>query len=202
MLDAAMRRIVDPPLDAAARRLAAAGVGANALTLGGFGVGLLSIPLIAGEWYFAALAVILANRLADGLDGAVARVAGPTDLGGYLDIVCDFLFYSAVVFGFAAARAGNAGAAAFLLFAFVGTGATFLGYAVLAAKRGWPTHSAGGAKSFYYLGGLAEGTETIAFFAAVCLFPDAFVPLAYAFGALCWVTAIARMAQAWRAFEG
>ena len=101
MLDAPLRRLIDPPLDAAAGRLAAIGLSADAVTLAGFAVGLSAIPLLAAERYGAALAVILVNRLADGLDGALARRRGPTDLGGFLDIVCDFVFYSGVVFGFA-----------------------------------------------------------------------------------------------------
>ena len=51
MLDAYMRRIVDPPLDRIGRRLAAAGISANAVTVGGFAVGLLAIPFLAVEWY-------------------------------------------------------------------------------------------------------------------------------------------------------
>ena len=199
MLDAAVRRLIDPPLDAAARRLARAGLRADAITLGGLAVGLAAVPFLALEWYAAALAAILVNRLADGLDGAVARQTGPTDLGGYLDIVCDYLFYAAVPFGFALARAENALPAAFLIFAFMGTGASFLAYAVLAAKRGLSTAHRG-SKAFFYLGGLTEGTETIAAFVAFCLFPDAFAALAYGFGALCWVTTLSRMAAAGRSF--
>lgn len=199
MLDAAMRRIIDPPLDAAGRRVAALGLGANAVTLGGFAVGLLAVPLLAFESYGAALGAILANRLADGLDGAVARHRGPSDLGGYLDIVCDFLFYSAVVFGFALARPENALPAAFLIFSFVGTGASFLAFAAIAAKRGL-TSAKRGRKSLYYLGGLTEGTETIAAFVALCLFPDAVAAIAYGFGLLCWITTAARILTAWRSF--
>jgi phosphatidylglycerophosphate synthase len=197
MLDAAMRRIIDPPLDRIGRRVAAAGVSANAVTLAGFAVGLLAIPLLAAEWYGLALAAILINRLADGLDGAVARHTTLTDFGGYLDIVCDFIVYSGVAFGFALARPENAVPAAFLILSFVGTGTTFLAFAIMAAKRGLSSE-ARGRKSLFYLGGLAEGTETIVAFAAFCLFPSAFVPLAYVFGALCWLTTAARVVTARR----
>ena len=192
MLDAALRRVIGPPLDAAGRTLAAAGARADAVTLAGFAVGLVAIPLLATRQFGLALLAIALNRLADGLDGAVARQRGPTDLGGYLDIVCDFLFYSGVVFGFALARPENALPAAFLIFSFVGTGSSFLAFAILAAKRGLAT-AARGRKSFYYLGGLTEGSETIALFVAVCLLPDAFPPLAWIFGALCWITTVSRI---------
>ncbi|MGH6930401.1 MAG: CDP-alcohol phosphatidyltransferase family protein [Dongiaceae bacterium] len=197
MFDSTMLRIIDPPLDRIGRRFAAAGVSANAITLVGFAIGLLAVPALAAEWYGAALALILLNRLADGIDGAIARHTRLTDLGGYLDILCDFIFYAAVAFGFALGRPENAIAAAFLLLSFVGTGTSFLAYAIMAAKRQL-TNDLRGSKSLYYLGGLTEGTETIAVFVAFCLWPDGFVPLAYGFGALCWVTTVSRALSAWR----
>jgi phosphatidylglycerophosphate synthase len=201
MLDSSARRLIDPPLERAARLLARAGVGPNALTLGGFAVGLLAVPLLAAELYVAALAAIALNRLADGLDGPVARVSGrASDVGGFLDIVCDFVFYSAVVFGFALGRPDTALAAAFLIFSFVGTGSSFLAYAIVAAKRGMTT-SLRGEKSLYYLGGLTEGTETVALLVAICVFPDAFVWIAVGFGIACWITTAARVLAGWRSFR-
>jgi len=200
MLDAAMRRFIDPPLDRMGRRLAAVGASANAVTLAGFAIGLSAIPFLAAGWYGVALAAILLNRIADGLDGAVARHRGLTDFGGYLDIVCDFIFYAAVAFGFALADSANAAPAAFLIFAFVGTGTSFLAYAAMAAKRRL-TSDLRGAKSLYYLGGLTEGTETIAVFTAFCLMPGLFAPLAYGFGALCWLTTASRVVTAWRSLR-
>ena len=163
MFDARLRRLIDPPLDAAGRRLAGWGLGANATTLGGFVIGLAALPLLAAGQFAAALIVILLNRLADGLDGAIARHQGPSDLGGYLDILCDFLFYGAVVFGFVLAAPANQVPGAFLLFSFIGTGSSFLAFAILAARHGWET-SERGRKSFFHLGGLTEGSETIALF--------------------------------------
>jgi phosphatidylglycerophosphate synthase len=200
MLDAYMRRRIDPPLDRLGARLAAAGVRADAVTLAGFAVGLTAIPLVAVGWTWAALGALLINRLADGLDGAVARHDRLTDLGGYLDIVCDFLIYAGIPVGFALLDSpANALAAAVLLFSFMGTGSSFLTYAIIAAKRGETTEIRG-RKSLYYLGGLTEGTETFAFLAAICVFPQAFVPLAYLFAAACWVTTVSRMLAAVRAF--
>jgi phosphatidylglycerophosphate synthase len=199
MLDAAMRRLVDPPLDRLARVVAALGVPANAITLVGFAVGLAAVPLLAVESYAGALVAIGLNRLADGLDGAVARRGAPSDLGGYLDIVGDFIFYAAVPFGFALARPENALPAAFLILSFVGTGSSFLAYAIMAAKRGL-ADAAPTRRSLHYLGGLTEGTETIIAFALFCLLPTAFPILAYVFGALCWLTTVSRVIAAWRSF--
>ena len=200
MLDPMMRRLIDPPLDAVGRGLAGAGVAANSVTWVGFAIGIGAMAALAFQQYWLALALILANRAADGLDGAVARHAGISDLGGYLDIVLDFLIYSGVVFGFALGRPDQALPAAFLIFSFVGTGSSFLAYAIFAAKRDISTDLRG-RKSLFYIGGLTEGTETIALFVAICLLPQWFAWLAYGFGALCWLTTGARIAAAIGAFK-
>ena len=150
MLDSRLRRLIDPPLDSIGVALGRRGIGADAVTLAGFAVGSPSWPALAMQAYTVALALILLNRVMDGLDGAVARHAGPTDFGGYLDIVCDFLFYSGVVFFFAAGPAGTALPAAFLIFSFVGTGSSFLAYAIFAAKRGITTDIRGGKVPLLY----------------------------------------------------
>lgn len=200
MLDGLMRRLIDPPLDRVGRALAARGVSADAVTLAGLVLGLGAGALVALGAPIAALVLVLASRLADGLDGAIARATQRTDFGGYLDIVCDFSFYAALPLGFVLLDPGANGAAgAFLLAAFYVNGGSFLGFAILAERRGLQTQ-ARGLKSLYFTGGLLEGTETIAFFVVLCLWPSAFVPLALAFGALTLVTACARMVLAWRSF--
>jgi len=201
MLDHIVRPWIDPPLERAGRVAAAAGISANAVTLGGFVVGLAAIPAIGAGEYLVGLGMILANRLSDGLDGAVARVRGPTDLGGYLDIVCDFILYSGWAFAFALAEPLHAIPAAFLMLSFMGTGASFLTYAIFAAKRGVTTEIRG-SKSLYYLGGLTEGTETILIFVAFCLLPQHFAVMAYAFAAACWVTTVSRILAAAKSFRG
>ena len=132
--------------------------------------------------------LILINRLADGIDGTLARMKGATDSGAYLDICLDFIFYSAVVFGFALADpTQNSLAAAALIFSFVGTGSSFLAYAIMAERRKL-TNLRLPNKGFYYLGGIAEGTETILFFVLFCLFPDSFTTLAWILTAICWLS--------------
>jgi phosphatidylglycerophosphate synthase len=196
VLDARLRRLIDPPLDRLGAPLAARGVSANAVTVTGFALGLGAAAAIASRAWLLGLALLLLNRLCDGLDGAIARRRGLSDLGGFLDIVLDFLIYAAVPFAFALADpAANALAAAFLIFSFVGTGASFLAYAVMAAKRGVATELRG-RKSLYYLGGLTEGTETIAAFVLACLWPALFPWIALVFGLLCWLTTATRIAVA------
>ncbi|WP_284163915.1 CDP-alcohol phosphatidyltransferase family protein [Frigidibacter sp. SD6-1] len=189
--------ILRPP----AQMLAARGVGADQITLAAFGIGALAVPALAAGWHGLALALILANRALDGLDGAVARVTGPTDRGAFLDIVADFLFYGLVPLGFALADpAANALAAAFLITTFIGTGSSFLAFAAIAAQRG-EASSAYPAKGIYYLGGLTEGTETIALFVAMCLWPQAFPILATLFALLCLITTALRWHWGWQAFS-
>ncbi|MEX5726878.1 phosphatidylglycerophosphate synthase [Rhodovulum iodosum] len=200
MLDAAMRKVIDPPLARAGRLLAGRGVGADAVTLAGLALGLVAALTIALGAPGLALVPLLASRLADGLDGAVARASAKTDFGGFLDITSDFLVYGAVPLGFVLLDpAANGAAGAFLLTSFYFNGATFLAFAILAERRKMETR-ARGVKSLYFTGGLLEGTETIAFFVALCLWPGWFAPLAWAFGTLCFVTAGARVLLARRVF--
>jgi phosphatidylglycerophosphate synthase len=198
VLDTRLRRLIDPPLDRLGARLVGHGVSANATTLVGFAIGLGAIAAIAWGATLLGLALFLANRLLDGLDGALARRLGPTDLGGFLDIVLDFIVYSGIAFGFALADpAANGLAAAFLIFSFMGTGSSFLAFAIMAAKRGLSTEIRG-RKSLYYLGGLTEGTETILVFVLACLWPAGFALLAWVFGGLCWLTTATRITVAWQ----
>lgn len=201
MLDGFARKRIDPWLDAIGRTVAAAGMSANAVTVGAALVGLAAAGAIALGHPIVGLVLILASRVGDGLDGAVAKINGRTDLGGYLDIVLDFLFYGAIPIGFVLADpSANAIAGAVLVFSFYVNGASFLAYATLAAKRGLET-DARGPKSIFFTTGLAEATETIAVFVAFCLFPTWFAVIAYAFAALTFYTALSRIVLAARTFR-
>jgi phosphatidylglycerophosphate synthase len=196
VLDPWARRHVDPWLDRAAAVLEGTPVSANAVTVAGFALGIAGAVLIAFGHPGWGLVAMLAGRVLDGLDGAVARRRGATDLGGYLDIVLDFIVYASLGFAFAVLDPErNALPAAFLLLAFMGTGSSFLAFAVMAAKRRIET-TARGPKSLFYLGGLTEGFETILFFSLCCLVPVAFPVLAWTFAAMCWITTATRIAQA------
>ena len=200
MLDAKLRPLIDPPLNALGRRLASLGIGANSITMTGMIVGLGAGVMIAYSHFAIALALILASRLLDGLDGAVARATRISDFGGYLDIVADFSFYVAVPVGFAFAAPDNMPFALLLVASFTLTGISFLSYAVLAAKRGLET-SEHGRKSFFYNTGLAEGTETIAAFLLMCLFPGHFPLIASIYTVMCLVTVFQRSLAAFMTFK-
>jgi len=199
MLDSYFRPLIDPPLNRTAKTIARRRISANTVTLVGFAIGLLAMAAIVLEWYGIGLLLIALNRLLDGLDGAVARQTKPSDLGGYLDIVADFIFYSGVVFAFALADPERALAAAFLIFSYIGTGVSFLAYAIVAAKRGLQ-HEKQGKKAFYYLSGITEGSETIFAMLLMCVLPGSFVAIALVFGSLCWLTTTGRVLQGMRDF--
>ena len=195
MLDAKLRPLIDPPLNRAGRALAGWCITANMLTFTGLAVGLGGAVAIAFGHLWMGLALIIANRVLDGLDGAVARASAPTSLGGYFDIVADFAFYVSVPLGFGVMASANTLPALVLVASFVLTGVSFLAFAVIAAERG-DRSEAHGKKSFFYSTGLAEGTETIAVFIAMCLFPAWFGVIAYAYAGLCVLTVFQRSAMA------
>jgi phosphatidylglycerophosphate synthase len=195
MLDASLRPLLAPLLTRIAAQFRAWGLSANQVTAAGFILSLFAFAALVFSCYGWALFFLACGRLMDGVDGTLARQTEPTDLGGFLDIVSDFVFYSGMVFFFAVGRPEVALAAAFLIFAFVGSGSSFLAYAIVAAKRGLG-NAGRDKKSFMYLGGLTEGSESIAALAALCIFPDYFTSIAYGFGALCWLTTIGRVRRA------
>ena len=198
MLDTFFIKTLKQPLSLTALLINKRGIKANWITLFGFAVGMMVLPALYFGYTSLALVLVVINRVMDGLDGAVARVQGPTDLGGYLDITLDFIFYSAVVFGFALMNPlDNALAASFLIFSFMGTGSSFLAFAIMAEKRNIERLEYG-RKSLYFLGGLAEGTETIAFLILICLWPNDFAVFAYIFGVVCWVTTATRIYAGYR----
>ncbi|MGC9402842.1 CDP-alcohol phosphatidyltransferase family protein [Vibrio genomosp. F10] len=193
MLDSLSIKMIRWPLATAAKGLNRVGITANQTTLFGFVIGCLALPVLALEQYHLALFLIVTNRVCDGLDGALARIQGISDAGGFLDISLDFIFYSLIPFGFILANPDqNAIAGAFLIFSFIGTGTSFLAFAVMAGKRGIenPVYKH---KSLYYMSGLTEGTETIACFIAFCLFPMHFALIAYIYSAACWFTTANRI---------
>jgi phosphatidylglycerophosphate synthase len=201
MFDARLRPMIDPPLNAIGVRLANAGISANMVTVSGFCLGLLAAVSIAFGYFLAGFVLIALNRLFDGLDGAVARASQKTDLGGYLDITLDFFFYGAIPLAFAIqAPETNALPAAALLASFYANGSAFLAFAIMAEKRNLST-SHQGAKSLYYIGGLAEGTETIGLFLLMALLPAWFPVLAWAFAGVCLVSASARVLIGLRALK-
>ncbi len=197
MLDRAALRLLKPPVERAARQLFRWGLQADAVSLVGFALGLLAASAIVLGRPLLGLALIAASRLCDALDGAVARLTQATDRGAFLDITLDFLFYASIPLAFALADPPrNALPAAVLLAAFIGTGSSFLAFAVLAERRGLAS-AAYPQKGLYYLGGLTEASETLLCFALMCLWPEHFAWWAYGFALLSGLTVATRLAAGW-----
>ena len=201
MLDRVATALIRPAVNTLAKQLVRIGLGANQVTLAGFAIGMVAAACVANGYNSLAIGAILLSRLCDALDGAIARLTQVTDAGGFLDITLDFLFYASIPLAFAVAQPEhNALAAATLLAAFAGTMSSFLGFAVIAAKRSlsnldYPD------KSIYFLGGLTEATETLTVFIAMCLWPQYFAQLAFTFAALCAITTVMRLGWGWRSFR-
>ena len=201
MLDRTATALIKPAVQGLATVLFRAGLTANQITVAGFALGMFAAVSIANGAYLIGVIALFSSRLLDALDGAVARMTRATDQGGFLDIALDFLFYASIPLAFAFADPlNNALPAAVLLAAFIGTATSFLAFAAIAAKRGLSS-LAYPDKSFYFLGGLTEATETLAFFAAMCFWPEHFPTLAYVFAGLCAVTVATRLWWGWRAFS-
>lgn len=201
MLDKYVAPKIKPTLGSIAAFAHARGVTADSVSIAGFAVGLCSVVALALGHPLIALGCLLINRLADGIDGEIARIGTPRDSGAYLDITLDFIFYACFPLGFALYAPGaNALAAAVLIASFVGTGASFLAFAIHSEKHNIvsPDFSY---KGLYYLDGLAEGTETFFCFVLMCLFPKHFATIAWIFASVCAVTAINRVYSGYRTLK-
>lgn len=196
MLDGTIRPKIDPALNALARLFVRAGMTADMVTTLGLLIGFFAAGAIIFKLYWLGLILLLISRICDGVDGAVARINGKSDFGGYIDIVFDFIFYGVIPLAFIIADpAANAVAGGVLIFSFYANGASFLAFAIMAEKHGLSTDQRG-EKSIFFTTGLAEATETIAVFVAFCLFPAYFAPIAYVFAAVCFYTTAVRIWQA------
>jgi len=190
-----MRDLIGPATGAAARRLDRLGVGPGSITGAGLLIGLgCCLAAALGEWGLA-LALWLANRTLDGLDGAVARLRGATDLGGMLDFLADFVVYAGFPVAVAVAVADARLAVAALLAAYLLNNVALLSFSSISEKRGI---ALGDERSLRFTPGLTEGTETIVCYALVCLIPDHGGTIFWIFTALVMVTVAQRVALAVR----
>ena len=165
----------------------------NHMTLIGFSFGILMCLTIIIDQYLIAIIFLFLNRLSDGLDGTMARLQSPTPLGGYLDIVLDFLIYGGFVLSFGITEQNNTFLSMILLFCYIGTGSTFLAKAAILPSLTNQNLNEEIPKSFHYAVGLVEGTETIVFMFLCLLFPSLFIYLASIFILLCLITIVFRI---------
>ena len=183
----------------AGTKLGKIGIKANAVSWVGFGIGLFAVNFLAMEMYGWALVAILLNRFCDGLDGAIARATKVTTFGVFLDATLDYIFYGAVIWGFALGNSDNAGAASFLMFGFTAAACAMLAYSVVAYKIN-SKQELNLDNSPFYLGGIAQGSETLVVLILLCLMPKWFVPLAIILGVLSLIKAFSVIVAAYYNF--
>lgn len=194
-----MRRLLEPGLTAVARRLVGLGITPNQVTLFGGFAGVAAGVAVAADALALGLALGIVSRAADGLDGPLARLRRGTDFGGYLDIVADFVFYTAIPLGFAVREPQAALPTAFLLAGYVLTGISFLAFSAIAERRG--VVDSGDNRSFIFQPGLAEGTETLLVYLVMFLAPAWYAVLAWGYFAVCAYTSLSRSVLAYRLFR-
>ena len=192
MFDGQINKTLKPALDFLAKKLLQLNVQPNVVTLTGFLFGLFCFYFIVKEMFIYASIFLFLNRFCDGLDGALARLVGQTDIGAFYDIISDFLFYSLYPISFIFLDVENAYSICFLLLSFVATQTTFLASAWIVEKNKLLI-SKNQNKSFFYIGGITEGFETIICFIMMLLFYEYINYVAYIFGTLCWITFITRV---------
>ncbi len=187
MLDPFARRIIDPPLNRAGLWLAGRGATANMITGVGLIVGCAAALSIAAGQFLLGLLLIAVSRIADGLDGAVARARGPTDLGAISTSwrispstrPCPLPSASPI-------RPTRFRPRPRREFSLSGTSFPRLRHH---RRQAGDDHHGAGREELFHAAGLAEGSETILAFALMCLFPQSFGLIAWLFAAMCLVTA-------------
>jgi phosphatidylglycerophosphate synthase len=187
---ARMMPAVDPVVITAAALLVGLGA-AGAAWAGAFRLGLVL-------W--------LVNRILDALDGAVARLHGKaTDLGGYLDLVGDFVIYGAIPASLAlrpGAPDSLPGAAIFLLVAFYVNTAAWMVPSAILEKRGRGAGARGEPTSVTIPEALISGGETVVLFSLFFLLPPYQTPLFLVMAGLTGITAVQRVIWGIREFGG
>lgn len=193
MIDQPLRARLAPGLDRVAWRLSALGVPAGGLTALGLLAGVGACVAAATSSWDAALVLWLLNRLLDGLDGAVARRSGATELGGLLDFVADFVVYSGFVVGVAIAQPAARLACVVLLATYLVNNVALLAFSSVIERLGLEF---GDERSLRLTTGVAEGAETIVVYVLFCLLPGSSAGIAWTFSGLVALTAVQRVAQA------
>ncbi len=193
MFDRQLRRTASPALEGIGHLLAGVGVRPGLVTGAGFLFGAGACVAAAERAWPAALALWLANRVSDGLDGPVARASGPKELGGFLDIVSDFAVYGGFVVGVAIGVPSARLACIFLLLAYYVSGTAFLALSSLLERR-QASEEARDERSLRFVGGLADGAETIVVYVLFCLLPSSAAAIAWSFAGAVTITALQRVA--------
>ena len=176
------------------------------VTVTAFLVGMAAAVFAARATYGLALGCWIVNRLLDGFDGTLARWQhAQSDLGGYVDLLLDFVVYAAIPVGLVlgvpgATRETVALAALALIATFYINAASWMYLAALLEKRGAGARARGELTSVAMPEGLVGGTETVVFYTLFFLWPAHLVTLFLVMAGLVVVTIVLRLIWAVRYF--
>ena len=203
MFDARLRRILDPPLTRTARALDRSWITPDRLTGAGLAVGLASAVTAGLQWWAISAVLWLVSRLADGVDGPLARLRtargqGDSGAGGFFDITADFTVYGATVVRVAIGAGGPQWPFLLVLLAYYVNGAALLAFSSIAEKAG---RTIDDGRSLSFLGGLAEGAETIVVHTVWLLLPFWAPQIAVGWAAVVAVSGAQRIVAGYRALR-
>lgn len=212
MLDRSLRGLLSRPLEAMAAAVARPGITPDGLTITGLVLGLGSAAAAGFQLWWVALALWLISRVADGLDGTLARrrrrresadaASPPSHAGGFLDITADFVVYGATVVGVAFGATAGYGAPwwpfLLVLLAYYVNGTAFLAFSSIAERSG---RTIDDGRSLSFLGRIAEGAETIAVHALWLILPFWAWQIALVWAVFVAVSAVQRIVAGYRALR-
>ena len=199
MLDGTSRRLLARPLDRLAGWLDRSWCSPDGLTLLGGLLGVCGALAAARAWWLAALVLWLLRSLADGLDGPLARRRVRTSqAGGFLDICVDFIVYGSFVVGVGLGWGGSLLPFLAVLLAYYVNGTAFLAFSSIAERT---ARQLDDGRSLSFLGGIAEGTETVLVHSIWCVLPGYAGPIAWVWSVVVGVGALQRIAAGYRALR-
>ena len=209
MLDSRARALLARPVNAITRVVDRPGITPDGLTLTGLGLGLVSALAAGLQLWAVALVLWLVSRVVDGVDGALARrrradgrQSSDSQAGGFLDITADFVVYGATVVGVAFGATAAFGAPwwpfLLVLLVYYVNGTAFLAFSSIAERTGRRIEDG---LSLSFLGGLAEGTETILVHTLWLILPFWAWQIALVWVVVVGVSAIQRMVAGYRALR-
>lgn len=212
MLDRSLRSVLSRPLEATAAVLDRRWITPDGLTLTGLALGIGSAVAAGFQLWVLALVLWLVSRVADGLDGTLARrrrragrddaASATSHAGGFLDITADFVVYGATVVGVAFGATTGYGAPwwpfLLVLLAYYINGTAFLAFSSIAERSG---RTIDDGRSLSFLGRIAEGTETIVVHSLWLILPFWAWQIALIWAAFVAISATQRIVAGYRALR-
>ncbi len=198
MKDAMLRQQKDRLLQPFVKRFLAE-ISPNLLSCIAVIPGILAALAILYGAVWAGLGFWLLNRFLDGLDGLVARVHDKkSDLGGYLDLLLDFVVYLAVPAAFVVASPSPLAywSLVLLLASYQMNTLSWTLLSALMEKR--QTAQVGRLTSIEMPVGLVEGTETVIFYSLFFFLPHYTPWLFITMATLVFITVGQRVLWAWQ----